>query len=199
MGVFYLPFLGTGPRTFEGLRVYSTYWQSNDSLFALGVAFFGEGFGLYGWETEILNNPLPVFLMKAVAGLAVVSVLVGLLLRRPLREDRPEQALNTLFILMAVVFLLSPVQNPWYLCWLVPFLCLFPWKSWILLTGLEGLYYLDFYFDYQGIPQFRSWIPWFEYAPFYLALAWEWRTRRRKRRTGDPSAQALESPAASPR
>jgi len=74
---------------------------------------------------------------------------------------------------MALVFLVSPVQNPWYLCWVVPFLCIFPWRAGILLTGLVGLYYLDFYFDYQDINHYAPWIPWFEYIPFYLFLAWE--------------------------
>ena len=75
--------------------------------------------------------------------------------------------------LISLVFLLSPIQNPWYLCWVVPFLCLFPLRSWILLTGLVGLYYLDFYFDYQEIQSWTKWTPWFEYLPFYLLLIWD--------------------------
>ena len=74
---------------------------------------------------------------------------------------------------MALVFLLSPIQNPWYLCWVVPFLCFFPSRSWILLTGLVGLYYIDFYFDYQEIQSWTKWTPWFEYLPFYLLLIWD--------------------------
>ena len=83
------------------------------------------------------------------------------------------------FILMALVFLLSPIQNPWYLCWVVPFLCLFPNRSWILLTVLVGLYYLDFYFDYQEIQSWSQWIPWIEYLPFYLLLAWDFRYKNK--------------------
>jgi len=79
---------------------------------------------------------------------------------------------------MGLVFLLSPVQNPWYLCWTVPFLCFFPWRSWMLLTGLMGMYYLDFYFDYQDIGQYSAWIPLFEYTPFYIYFAYEWRARK---------------------
>ena len=84
---------------------------------------------------------------------------------------------------MGLVFLLSPVQNPWYLGWMVPFLCYFPRNSWVLLTGLVGLYYLDFYFDYQNMKQFNPWIVWVEYPPFYLLLAKEvFATRRKTRR-----------------
>ena len=98
--------------------------------------------------------------------------------RKEAENPEPKAVLEPLFIIMALVFLLSPVQNPWYLCWVVPFLCIFPWRAGILLTGLVGLYYLDFYFDYQDINQYTSWIPWFEYIPFYIALALQIRDSR---------------------
>ena len=46
-------------------------------------------------------------------------------------------------------------------------------RSWIGLTALVGLYYLDFYFDYQELQEFSLWIPWVEYLPFYLLLTLE--------------------------
>jgi hypothetical protein len=89
-----------------------------------------------------------------------------------------------------LVFLLSPVQNPWYLCWVVPFLCIFPTRSWIALTGLVGLYYLDFYFDYQEMSAFGKWIPWVEYLPFYFLLALElWKNQNQKRVVKDFSIE----------
>ena len=81
-------------------------------------------------------------------------------------------------LLTLLVFLFSPVQNPWYLCWVVPFLCLFPSRAWILLTGLVSLYYLDFYFDYQDLQSYRSWIEWVEYTPFFLLLGWEFKLKK---------------------
>jgi len=33
--VFYLPFIDIGEKVFDGLKTYSVYWQSNDSLFAI--------------------------------------------------------------------------------------------------------------------------------------------------------------------
>ncbi len=78
---------------------------------------------------------------------------------------------------MTLVFLLSPVQNPWYLCWVVPFLCFYQWRSLVLLTGLVSIYYVEFYLDYQDLPQYLPWLPWVEYTPFYLLLAWEARRK----------------------
>ena len=81
--------------------------------------------------------------------------------------------MQNLFLIMTIIFLISPVQNPWYLSWLVPFLCFFHSRALILLTGLIGLYYLDFYFDYQEMTQYSFWIVWSEYIPFYIYLIWE--------------------------
>ncbi len=169
----YLPFTDTGLKTFAGLKTFSTYWQSNDSVFSLLVFFFEDVLRLKTLELTVFSNDLPTFLSKVAVVLILLAVLFHLLFKRNFLQKPRELLLRSLFILMALVFILSPVQNPWYLLWVVPFLCLFPMRSWILLTGLVGLYYLDFYFDYQDIPQYSAWIPWLEYTPFYIYLAYE--------------------------
>ena len=171
---FYMPFLADGLQNFSGLKAYATRWQQNDSIFALLVAFFGlfaESNGPVPFSYD-----LPSLLAKITVAAILGAVMLYLLFWRKEPENpEPKAALEPLFIIMALVFLVSPVQNPWYLCWVVPFLCIFPWRAGILLTGLVSLYYLDFYFDYQDINQYAPWIPWFEYIPFYLFLGWEWR------------------------
>ncbi|MBI4390164.1 MAG: hypothetical protein HY580_08285 [Nitrospinae bacterium] len=189
----YAPFLDIGRKAFEGLRAYASRWENNDSAFALLVYFFGDVLGLKGKEGFFLSANLAAFLSKATVAAVLLGTLIYLLSSGRAGEERPdplpERTLKSLFVMMALAFLLSPVQNPWYLGWTVPFLCLFPHRSWILLTGLMGLYYLDFYFDYQEIRHYSVWIPWFEYAPFYLLLAWENRGRLRRlfARGGRPS------------
>jgi len=169
---FYMPFLEIGTQNFSGLKAYATRWQQNDSIFALLVGFFGlfaESKGPVPFSYD-----LPSLLAKiTVACFLGVVMLYLLFWRKEPENPEPKAVLEPLFIIMALVFLLSPVQNPWYLCWVVPFLCIFPCRAGILLTGLVGLYYLDFYFDYQDINQYTPWIPWFEYIPFYLFLGWE--------------------------
>ena len=174
---FYSPFLEIGSQNFSGLKAFATRWQQNDSIFALLVGFFGlfvESNGPVPFSYD-----LPSLLAKITVALILGTVMLYLLFGRKEAENpEPRAVLEPLFIIMALVFLLSPVQNPWYLCWVVPFLCIFPWRAGILLTGLVGFYYLDFYFDYQDINQYAPWIPWFEYIPFYLFLAWELKSRK---------------------
>jgi len=178
----YLPFTDSGLKTFEGLKTFSTYWQSNDSLFSLLVYFFADVLGMNRVEQTFFSNDLPTFLSKITVLLTLTGAVIYLGVRKGFLQKSNEDLLRDIFILMGLVFLLSPVQNPWYLSWVLPFMCVFPWRSWILLTGLAGLYYLDFYFDYQDIPQYSQWIPWFEYTPFYVYLTFElWKSRAGKR------------------
>lgn len=178
IGIFYLPFIEIGGSAFEGLRVYSTYWESNDSIFALLMYFYGQalavlaGPGFTGEGEYLFAYDLPSLLSKLTV-LAALSAVLLYLLYRPTKS-----CLRDIFLIMTLVFLLSPVQNPWYLCWVVPFLCFYKWRSLVLLTGLVGVYYMEFYLDYQDLPQYLPWLPWLEYTPFYLALAWEIRRKR---------------------
>lgn len=179
----YLPFMGIGLQMFEGLKAFTLNWQSNDSIFAVLVFIFKTVSGELANEI-ILSNPLPIFLSKVTVAIVLFGVLSRLLYKGSSLLEQPVEFVRGLFWIMALVFLLSPVQNPWYLCWVVPFLCVFPTRSWIALTGLVGLYYLDFYFDYQEIQAFSLWIPWVEYLPFYILLALEFRKNQNQKRAG---------------
>ena len=150
--------------------------QSNDSLFAIILWFYQSVIGLESAIPVGFSHDLPSFAAKITVVLILIAVL-GYLFYRNLEEDETA-VLKNLFIMMALVFLFSPVQNPWYLCWVVPFLCIFPSRAWILLTGLVSLYYLDFYFDYQDLQSYRSWIEWVEYTPFFLLLGWEFKLKK---------------------
>jgi alpha-1,6-mannosyltransferase len=179
----YVPFMGIGLQIFDGLKAYSLYWQSNDSIFACLLFLFKNLTGDLN-NINFLSNSLPVFLSKLTVICVLMGVLIRLLLKNTSLIKDPQTFLKQFFILMALVFLLSPIQNPWYLCWVVPFLCLFPNRALILLTGLVGLYYLDFYFDYQEIQLWSQWIPWLEYLPFYVLLIWDMRNENRALKAG---------------
>jgi hypothetical protein len=74
---------------------------------------------------------------------------------------------------MAGLFILNPVGDPWYFTWVIPFLCIFPYKSWILLSGLLVFSYINFrmdlvlvYWEFMDIPA----VSWAIYLPFLLAV-----------------------------
>ena len=171
--ILYWPFLDTDTKTFDGLKTFTTFWQNNESLFSILVFFYRNIIGLeqsfsLGQEALLLSYDLPTFLAK----LTVLVVLGVSILWLTLYSGAfpPEKMLRFCFIVMSLLFLLSPVQNPWYLNWVIPFLCFFPIRAWIFLSGLIGFYYLDFYLDYQNIQGYGFWVILIEYLPFYMVL-----------------------------
>ena len=180
--VFYLPFIDIGGSVFEGLKTYSTHWQSNDSLFAI-LLYVLKNILKLGMSTEIPIFGSSMILAKSIMALVILGAIAYLITKQGPDTNSPKMWIRNIFVVIVVVFLVSPVQNPWYLCWTVPFLCIFHSRALISLTGLIGLYYLGFYFDYQDITQYSVLVAWLEYTPFYIYLLWE---LTRSKRLGRP-------------
>jgi len=151
----YVPFVAAGPLLWQGTLAFADRWQTNSLLFPLLHRSVGER-----WITNTI--------VTLVLGGAVLTVLV----RHDFRNEQSFLWVN--FLALGLLFLLSPVGNPWYFLWLVPFLCVFPLRSWLLLSGLLGLYYLWFYCVYHGTVETFRGILGLEYLPFYSLLVWEW-------------------------
>jgi hypothetical protein len=137
------------------------HWRFNDSLFAL----------VY-WIT----GSLPVTRFVVVASFLALVVAV-------LRLDWPLP--RAVMTVLGGMFLLTSTFEPWYLLWIVPFLCLYPNRAWLLLTGLIMLSYeVLIRFNSAGLWVENPWIGFAIFVPFFLLLA------------GDAAANALRrSPA----
>lgn len=156
--IAYLPFFfwnQTGlPQVFAGLGVYNQHWQYNAGLFAL-----------IQQSLLSLTSISPANLQPAK--IIVAFILILIIGRQSLRSLGNQQDLvNRCFIVVAALFVLSPTAFPWYYTWVMPFLCLFPRRSWIMLSWLLPLSYLDFHQDllisrsfFWNIPAI-SWIIW---------------------------------------
>lgn len=150
---------------------YAAFWQEG-VLLGQGTRTFAEQ-----WQTNSLLFPLIRKLMpdRWTANVLVMLILGGVLMSTLIRFDVRDsrQFLWSVFVVLGVAFLLSPVGNPWYFLWLVPFLCVFPLRSWLLLSGLLGLYYVSFFLAYHHQRETFRWVIWLEYVPFYTMLVWE--------------------------
>lgn len=145
--VFYLPFLGAGRFLFEGLTRFSLEWQVNEGLFGL-----------------LHSRALASFILAVVVGM--VSFWMAK------RQDVVSFG-KAAAVVLASLFFLSPVANPWYFTWVVPFFLFLPMRSLILFSGLVFLYYFDFYFIYRSDSQSFFWIKLIEYGIFFISLGWE--------------------------
>ena len=155
----YAPFAAVGSGLWQGFVTFAEHWQTNSLVFPVLHQMIADR-----WLT---NGIVAVCLAGAVW--------VALGWNSGGNDDR---FLRGCFFVMGALLLLSPVGNPWYFLWVMPFVCLFPRASWLLLSGLLGLYYTAFYFLYHGEPETFRWVVWLEYLPFYAVLAWEaWRMK----------------------
>ena len=129
----YLPFVDAGRTGLTaGLGAYAGSWNMNQGAFAL--------------IDSLLESRL---LALIVVGL--LAALVPLLLR----GERTGALITRIFASLAIWFLLLPAPFPWYAIPLVGLASLVPWSrmaSWaVVLSGLLGLYYLSFLFEYRGL------------------------------------------------
>ncbi len=156
MIVGYFPFLEAGTGLWRGTVTFAEAWQTNSFVFPLLLTLVENR-----WQANL-------FMVVALG-----SMVVALLWWNDGADDRA--FLWSLFVALGALFLSSPVGNPWYFLWITPFLCVFPLRSWLLLSGLLVLYYSSFFFMYHRMTETFRWVLWLEYVPFYSLLVWEWR------------------------
>ncbi len=103
-GFLHLAFLAQGGAEFEGLLIFSKFWEFNSALY-----------GLFG-----------LFLSPEIARPTCLVIFAGslvLLWYRWQKSGNTSPPLDTAF---GLFFLCSPVINPWYLLWLLPFATMRP-------------------------------------------------------------------------
>jgi hypothetical protein len=70
--------------------------------------------------------------------------------------------------------LLTTTVQPWYLIWLIPFLCFHFSRAWLLLTGLIMLsYHILIRYSAEGIWAESLWIKLAIYVPFFALLIFD--------------------------
>jgi hypothetical protein len=195
---------------FQGLQVFLVEWEMNDLVFHtlyLGVdACLGaetrariveQDFWPHRTATASPADRVPIEPAFVLTYVLVALVLGGFVLWWSFRRmnattsrDSPsveaDRLVEGVFLTLALLFLLGPTANPWYLLWMLTFL---PWarlRCWILLPGLVFQYYLRFWFCYHfpegvtvpgssrdGLAYFDEVWLWIEYLPFFVVLLLE--------------------------
>jgi hypothetical protein len=166
LGLCFLPFLDQRLSVLQGLSRYANEWSLNSGVFS---AIRGAGSWLVGSQDAYWPA-------RVVLALGLVAAL-GLIMWR---SRRPLHAAGWMGLFAAVTgaaFAFSPVQAPWYLGWVIPWLCVRPSMPWLVLTGLIQLYYLGFYVEYHlAGPLVTQWwhvIQAVEYVPILGLFGWQ--------------------------
>jgi len=159
-----LPYWNAGSGLFTGLLAYAREWRNNSSLYAL----------LTGATVE-----------ETIAAGVGVGVVAGLVVHCWRERMEP---LRASYLLLAALLLVSPNVFPWYVTWLVPFLCFFPNPGLLAWTATVWLSY-HVLVDYSAAGEWRyaGWLVWLEYAPVYALLLAPWLRGPGTRRTREVS------------
>lgn len=163
----YLPFLapllssGGRPADLAGLFVFLRDWEFNSTGFALLSSWAGRDFA-------------------SLAALVGTAAVLGLTLRRARRQPEPAAVPHGEWVL-ACLFLLSPVVNPWYLLWLAPFVAARPTAWGLTALAVVPLSYCHGLFLAGPLPAYHhpDWVRPLELGSVLAAFAGSRAWRRR--------------------
>ena len=154
------PLLFTVLESNAGLVGFSSQWVRNSAFFPSLVSLIGL---------------LPISDMGLQAG-TIARLLIAILITTTtfiLARNCTSNAtcIKGITLVIAMLFLLSPAQYPWYFIWLVPCLCFYTCYPLLALSALLPLYYLYFELLSRGLESYHSSIiVWFEYLPVLIML-----------------------------
>jgi len=151
--LFYLPFLKDGLSLFHGLRVFQQNWIFNPGLFSLAIQALTPLFSKN--ITHLINS---IFLCGTILGVGGYLYFTD--------HGREKDIWNSGFFLIVLLFVFSPVVDPWYLTLLIPWLVVSPKRCWLWLIGTVSLSYL-FYQSLASPPYFQS-IEWVGFLIFFF-------------------------------
>jgi hypothetical protein len=187
--VSYAPFAAAGEKLWSGLQVYSDKWRFNDGFFSLifsGVHFLLPD-GLVkslmipsNWDVTIealttRRIDLALIISKAICGGVFMFVYVRLLWRTFKFGISEADWIAVFIVILSAFFLLSPTLQPWYLIWLLPFLCLrlenrvtvcqsLITPLWLLSATVFLSYWVLEGYHQSGVWQQPGWVKWVEYG-----------------------------------
>ena len=158
-GILYLPFADAGRNLYESLFMYSQHWVFNASLYEV-----------------MLWTGLSSLTARGISAVQLLLLITWLYYRyaQKTKGEQEEAIYHVGFIALGGLLLLTPVLHPWYLCWIVPFLVIFPNRAWIYFTGSVFLSYsiLKGYAE-TGVWEENPVVKLFEYLPFYILLLYD--------------------------
>ncbi len=173
LAAVYAPFVLAGATDLASLLVFAREWEFNSAVFGL------------------LTTVLPGVEARLLLGLAYAGFW-GWYAVRYWRADR--RGLPRGDWLYGLLLAFSPVINPWYLLWLLPFATLFPsvW-AWTAATTVSVAYVTGLGLDDPGLQAYQqpAWARPLEFGPVLLALVWSALRRSTAPRVSESAAGRL--------
>ncbi len=146
--IIFIPVLRAGFDQNSGFTKYAANWINNAAFYTLlkdSIDLFTTTFKIYYVCADCVARWITI---------GIVSVALLLLIKKPAKDNL--NLVDKILIIIAVAFLVSPTQFPWYLTWVILPLVFSPKFSLLMYAFLIPLYHLNYlsgYFIYiQHIP-----------------------------------------------
>lgn len=180
-GLLLVPVLIIG-RKWKALLAFTTVVIGAYAIFFTKEAFLFKGAQTYARDWSFNGSLYPLLKTIASPGAAKTAIVLGMVGLGFWGAWRAWDINRLSYVLIGVGILLTPTLHPWYVLWILPFLCLFPYPGWILFSGTIVL-------SYSVWPRYLStghwnlnrWVQFLEYAPLYGFLIWTATREIRKR------------------
>jgi hypothetical protein len=147
-----------------GFVRYAKAWVNNAAFYNL----FSE---LIKWIVSITGFSFSYDYLLPRFGIGIIYLIILYFIIRKRSEDHfifLEKAL----LIIAILFLISPAQFPWYYTWIVPLLVIRPKAALLLYPVLLPLYNLNYLSDY---------FIYLQHLPVILFFIWELKTQKMKK------------------
>ncbi|KAA3605294.1 MAG: hypothetical protein D8M57_08370 [Candidatus Scalindua sp. AMX11] len=190
IALLYIPYLSAGKGLFSTLFHFGTHYHFNDSVHFLILCITGG--------SSVISKVVILAIFSLVMLYLCISAKGNLKQDEYMipsgsfqQSNRVEycpgglyhggEALRFAFLSIGTLILLAPTVHPWYLTWIVPFLCFYHSKAWILFTGSIVFYYLMNHALFSTLIEHNNewvwrevhWLKLPEYVPFYCLLLYE--------------------------
>ena len=187
IAVLYLPYISAGKGLFSTLLHFGTQYHFNDSVhFLIFCLCIGSPLASK-IVTALIFGTVLLFLYKKYLNLFVTDNNGNSPLSNGGSEKRGNIEMNNFvlnyaFVAIGTFLILIPTLHPWYLTWIIPFLCFNKNRAWILLTGTVICYYFMnhelfskmIWYNDEWVWKEVHWLKLPEYLPFYVLLIYGW-------------------------
>jgi hypothetical protein len=187
IAALYLPYISAGKGLFSTLLHFGTQYHFNDSVhFLIFCLCIGSPLASK-IVTALIFGTVLLFLYKKYLNLFVTDNNGNSPLSNGGSEKRGNIEMNNFvlnyaFVAIGTFLILIPTLHPWYLTWIIPFLCFNKNRAWILLTGTVICYYFMnhelfskmIWYNNEWVWKEVHWLKLPEYLPFYGLLIYGW-------------------------
>ncbi len=173
IAVLYLPYAGAGTGLFSTLFHFGSQYHFNDSVHFLIFCLCIGSLPASRIITVMIFGAVLLFLYKRYFNTKYNE------------QDINNSVINFAFLSIGTFLILTPTLHPWYLTWIIPFLCFNKNRAWLVLTGTVVCYYFMNHelfsvmvlYNNEWVWKEVHWLKLPEYLPFYGLLIYQFLRR----------------------